>query len=207
MRCIIISGSPQTNSAFISSIVRDDDYVICADKGYYYAKLAGITPNLLVGDFDSYTGSMPDITTITLAPEKDDTDTEHCAQIAVQKGFKEVLIIGGLGGRLDHTLSNISVLFFLKSRGVCATLKSENETVAPLDLGDNFFNNLFGKTFSLFPFGCDNAVISIIGAKYPLDNGNISYKTSLGVSNVFTSNHSMVRLVSGNAVIIINDKI
>ena len=50
MRCVIIAGSPDTNSDFLSEVIKPDDYVICADRGCNFAKQAGITPNLVVGD-------------------------------------------------------------------------------------------------------------------------------------------------------------
>ena len=54
MRCVIISGSPETHPEFIRQAVKPDDYVICADRGYEFASLGGVEPNLVVGDFDSY---------------------------------------------------------------------------------------------------------------------------------------------------------
>lgn len=60
MRCTIIAGSPEADIDFISEQVKDCNYLICADKGYEYAKKAGAKPNLIVGDFDSYSGNLPD---------------------------------------------------------------------------------------------------------------------------------------------------
>ena len=102
MRCVIIAGSPDTNSDFLSEVIKPDDYVICADRGCNFAKQAGITPNLVVGDFDSEPDVLfPNCETVRLIPEKDDTDTMHSVDLALEKRFDEIAILGALGGRFD----------------------------------------------------------------------------------------------------------
>ncbi len=207
-RCVIVSGSPETKPEFLAKTIKSDDYVICADKGYYYANLAKIVPNMIIGDFDSYEDKLPsNCEIIKLVPEKDDTDTEHCAKVAVERGFEEVIILGSLGGRIDHTFSNISILFYFKKYGVNACLLSQNEQVIPLETGEHSFSQKKGLTFSLFPFGCRQIEVSISGAKYLLSNGKIRFDTSLGVSNIFTSDISEIKIHSGNAVMVINNRI
>ena len=91
MRCVIIAGSPDTNSDFLSEVIKPDDYVICADRGCNFAKQAGITPNLVVGDFDSEPDVLfPNCETVRLIPEKDDTDTMHSVDLALEKRFDEI---------------------------------------------------------------------------------------------------------------------
>lgn len=71
MRCVIIAGSPDTNSDFLSEVIKPDDYVICADRGCNFAKQAGITPNLVVGDFDSEPDVLfPNCETVDLFPKR-----------------------------------------------------------------------------------------------------------------------------------------
>ena len=83
MRCVIISGSPETNPNFLKQTVKPDDYVICADRGYEFAILAGIEPNLIVGDFDSYKEKISaSCEIVKLNPHKDDTDTIHSIDLA-----------------------------------------------------------------------------------------------------------------------------
>lgn len=205
MRCVIISGSPDTDINFIKQTIRHSDYVICADKGYLFAKEAEITPNLIVGDFDSYIGKLPDACEIiTLNSEKDDTDTAHCVELALKKGFDEIIILGACGGRLDHTLANLSTLLHIESCGAKGVLLSENEKILMLKAGEYSFKNLCGKTFSLFPFGCKSVCVSYCGVKYPLDSFVVSCDTSLGTSNIFTSDDSKIKINDGNAIVIIN---
>lgn len=204
MHCVIIAGSPETNSDFIKSTVTDNDFVICADKGYLYAKNAGITPDVVVGDFDSFCSEITDdCEVITLNPIKDDTDTFHSIDIAIEIGYTEFTIIGALGGRIDHSFANISALEYISEKGAKGILLSEKERVEFLPKGEYRYSYK-GKTFSLFPFGCSEVCVTYEGVFYPLDKFRIKSGLSLGISNVFTSDESKINIYDGNAILIIN---
>ena len=129
MRCVIISGSPETNPDFIKQAVKPDDYVICADRGYEFASLAGVEPNLIVGDFDSYKEKISaSCEIVKLNPHKDDTDTIHSIDLAFEKGFTNFLLLGALGGRTDHTFANITSLLYIADKGGRGVLLSEKES-------------------------------------------------------------------------------
>ncbi|MEE0913912.1 MAG: thiamine diphosphokinase [Ruminococcus sp.] len=205
MRCVIIAGSPETSTDFIKKLVKSNDYVICADKGYLFAKNAGITPDLVVGDFDSYNEQISDnCEIITLNPHKDDTDTVHSIDVAFEKGYRDFVITGALGGRTDHSIANISALEYIYSKGGRGVLVSEKERVEFLSIGNYIYKGCKGKTFSVFPFGCDKVCVSEQGAEYPLDRYYIKSSIPLGISNVFTSDESRIDIYDGNAILIIN---
>ena len=205
MRCVIIAGSPDTNSDFLSEVIKPDDYVICADRGCDFAKQAGITPNLVVGDFDSEPDVLfPNCETVRLIPEKDDTDTMHSVDLALEKGFDEIAILGALGGRFDHSFANVAVLSYIHEHGSKGVLLSENEKIEFLPVGHYEYKNFKGKTFSLFPFGCPSVCVSYSGTKYPLEKYYVSSSVTLGVSNVFTSDMTTIDIYDGNAILIIN---
>ena len=205
MRCVIIAGSPETNSDFIKKLVKSNDYVICADKGYFYAKNAGITPNLIVGDFDSYYDEISDdCEIIKLNPHKDDTDTVHSIDVAIEKGFYDFVILGALGGRIDHSIANISALQYIHSKGGRGVLVSETERIEFLSVGKYAYRDCIGETFSVFPFGCNKVCISETGVEYPLDRYYIESSVPLGISNVFISDESIIEIYDGNAILIIN---
>lgn len=205
MRCVIIAGSPDTDVEFLRSAVKQTDFVICADKGYFFAKNADITPNLIIGDFDSYNGKInEDCDIISLNSEKDDTDTVHSIDVAFEMGYTEFLILGGLGGRVDHTFANISALHYIHNKGGKGILLSKYEKVEFLSKGEYSYNNLNGKTFSIFAFGCKEVTVSYEGVKYPLENYPIQSSVPLGISNIFTSDKSKISIYDGNAIFILN---
>lgn len=82
------------------------DFLICADGGWACARQFGLMPQLVVGDFDSMPPAMrPDVPTLTLPTEKDDTDLVVCLHEGRKRGYTEFILAGAIGGRFDHTLS------------------------------------------------------------------------------------------------------
>ncbi|MCH5303599.1 MAG: thiamine diphosphokinase [Ruminococcus sp.] len=207
IRCIIICGSPDFDANFIKSFVNPEtDFIICADSGYLTAKRSDIIPHLFVGDFDSFSGEIPDdIEVIKLKVHKDDTDSMHCAEIAAQRNFREVVLLGATGARLDHTLANLSVLEYLSDNKINAYIENEKETVKLLSIGEYIFNNQNEKTFSVFPFGCDKITISYDGeVEYPANNLTVKSSVAVGISNIFRCDSVKVRLSKGKALFIVN---
>ena len=87
--CAIVSGG---SFSPLDGIGRAD-FVIACDKGCEYTAACGIKPDLLVGDFDSYTGEKPeDVPVLGLPCEKDDTDTMAAVRYAVGEGFDEIML-------------------------------------------------------------------------------------------------------------------
>lgn len=205
MRCTIIAGSPEADIDFISKQVKDCNYLICADNGYEYAKKAGAKPNLIVGDFDSYSGNLPDdCEVIKLNSHKDDTDLLHCIEVALSRGYDDFVILAATGGRFDHTFANISVLMYLDKRGASGIIVSDKEIIRFLKMGEYNFDGNKGKTFSVFPFACDSVNVSYIGVEYSAENLILTAEEAMGISNIFISDRANVKINYGNAIIIIN---
>lgn len=209
-RCVIICGAPDADVDFIKQSVNPfDDFVICADSGYSYAKEAGIRPNLIVGDFDSFLGDLPeDIPRESLKTHKDDTDSMHCAAVALERGYKDFVLLAATGGRLDHTLANISVLQYLVENGAKAYILSDMEEVYYLPDGLYTFENVEGKTFSVLPFGCPSVIVTYnCNVEYPAKKLRIQSSVAVGVSNIFHDNNAEVAVESGAAVLILENNV
>ncbi len=206
VRAVIICGSPECDLEFIKSFINRGDYIICADSGYNIALSLGVKPDLFVGDFDSYSGDVDTETEVVkLNTHKDDTDSMHCAEFCVKNGFNEVVLLNAAGARLDHTIANLSVLKYLALNGVNAKIETAGETVQFLPQGEYTYSNLNGKTFSAIPFGCDKAVISYEGeVEYPAENLTLDSSLVIGVSNIFRSDKVRVKILSGEALLILN---
>ena len=129
MKAYIYTGG-KINASAVTENPNDGDIIIAADSGYSNARTLGVTPHILLGDFDSL-GTIPeDISEIISVPaEKDFTDTQMAIDTALSKGADEIIIIGGLGGRLDHTLSNLSILEYLHSKNVQGLITDGNDRV------------------------------------------------------------------------------
>ncbi len=162
--------------------------VIAADSGADWLFRFGYTPDLLVGDFDSANPEVllayreKGVPVLSVPAEKDDTDAMLAARYAVEQRAEEVILFGGTGGRLDHTLANFHVLAYLLKKGVRAKMLGKSAEIF-LVTGGFTFTGKVGETVSLFPFMGD-AVVTLKngGLYYPLDKLVLT-DTFTGVSN------------------------
>lgn len=205
MRCVIICGAPGVSPNFIRGQLLKDDYIICADGGYAYAIAAGIAPDLIVGDFDSYRGRLDEgAEIISLQTHKDDTDSMHCAEVALQRGFKEIALLGAVGGRLDHTLGNICLLKYISERGGAGEIIDERGVLSFKAPGEYPYNNLNNRTFSVLPYGCNSVRVSYRGkVEYPARNLIISSSVTRGISNIFREDRVSIVIEEGNALVFV----
>lgn len=203
MRCVIISGSPDTNVEEIKSLCTSDDFIVCADSGYSFAKKAGLTPNLIIGDFDSLKEELPQNTEVVkLNTYKDDTDTEHCVMECIRRGYKDFLLLGSIGGRTDHTFANIATLAFLSEYNYNGIARNNGEEIRILKEGSYEMNNKKGLIFSVFPYGCESVNVTYKGAEYMLNNKTLTYNVSRGISNVFVDDEAEITINRGRAILL-----
>ena len=126
MKTCYIMGAMPTERTFVP---RPGDLVIAADGGLATLEGLGITPDVILGDFDSL-GRIPDGDGVLVHPvEKDDTDTMLACKLGLEKGYRNFEIYGGIGGRLDHTIANMQTLLYLREHGADAILAGEGETL------------------------------------------------------------------------------
>lgn len=180
--------------------VGEGDFVIAADAGY--ENLGGLKPDLVVGDFDSL-GYMPAGENVVLHPKrKDDTDTMLAVKLGLEKGFDRFVIIGGLGGRLDHTLANIHALAFLVRHGARGCLIGEDESVLMLKNGSVNFSPKTKGAISVFAYGGEARGVTLSGLDYPLTDATLDCDFPLGVSNRFTGVETCVSVADGCLLVI-----
>ena len=201
-RCVIVGGADIRNYDFIRETLCGEDYVIFCDSGLKHLEQLQVAPSLIVGDFDSHENPHLDVETIVLPCEKDDTDTVYAVKEAIKRGFEDFLLIGVVGARLDHTLGNVSILLYLDSLGKKGSIiddYSEMEIVSdePVSICDRYsFFSLLNIT------GCAKG-ITITGAKYPLNGGEITCEYQYGISNeVLPGETAQVSVACGKLLLI-----
>ncbi|MBQ6623873.1 MAG: thiamine diphosphokinase, partial [Mogibacterium sp.] len=96
-RCVIVGGADISNYSYIREKLRDDDYIVFCDSGLKHMAKLGVTPDLIVGDFDSHENPHLNVETIVLPCVKDDTDTVFAVKEAIKRGFDDFLLIGVVG--------------------------------------------------------------------------------------------------------------
>lgn len=201
-RCVIVGGADINNYGFLRERLYADDYVVFCDSGLKHLEGLQVKPSLIVGDFDSHEQPHLDVETIVLPCEKDDTDTVFAVKEAVKRGFDEFLLVGAVGARLDHTLANVSILLYLDSLGKKGRIiddYSEMEIVSqePVSIpGQYAFFSLLNIT------GCARG-ITVTGAKYPLQDAEITCEYQYGVSNeVLAGEQATVSVKEGKLLLI-----
>jgi len=187
-----------------NELPRQDDFVIAANGGYDALKSRGITPDLVVGDFDSI-ANMPNHPNIIRSnAEKDDTDMMLAVRYALEHGYKTFLINGGLGGRLDQTLANIQILTYIAENGAHGTHLGNGVRVTAINNGSIEFDpdKENKETISVFSAGSVAEGVTLKGLKYPLADATLTNLYPLGVSNEFTGKPATISVKNGTLIII-----
>lgn len=182
MRCVIIGAAPIKNYKKIRSFLRDDDFVIACDGGLNHIEKLEVTPNLIVGDFDSHKNPHSKIETIALPREKDDTDSVFALKTAISRGFKDFLFIGMIGARLDHGLGNLYMLVKCHEEGLNALMLDDYSEIQIVGKEEVKISDEFSY-FSLLNITGKASGITIKNAKYPLENAEIKQDYQYGISN------------------------
>lgn len=204
-RCVVIGAMPVKLP--LKKLIKEGDFVFCADGGYLEAEKQGITPDIIVGDFDS--SARPEESksvVITLPKEKDDTDTYYIARYILQNSFTDALFCGVTGGRIEHTLANIQMLKFLSKNRVNATIMDENSQMMVLINGTITLPKMENKYFSVFSMDEKAVGVSEKGGKYSVDNVTITNEFPVGVSNEFVGQAVEISVENGALLLVITDK-
>ena len=193
------------------------DLIIAADSGYNNASRLGVRPGLLLGDLDSIDRKSlaPDelehIEKIIVPAIKDDTDTQLAVDTAISRGADEIYIIGGLGGRLDHTLSSVFLLEYIADRGADAVMTDGQSRVRVMKTAGEPVTFMIPKTFdgengfkylSVVPLTDECEGVRISGVFYPLDGVTLERRYSYAVSNEITSDSAEITLARGTMLVI-----
>lgn len=201
---IILSYMESVDEALAQSIAEKASYIIAADGGQNRAREFSLQPDCVIGDFDSTTLNEEfDCIYITYPSEKDITDTEAALAHAKEKGFSQVIVLGGIGGRLDHTLGNIGMLckyksqfrhlIFLDGKNSMELLQNSQRT---LNRNDRY------KYIGLISLNEVATGIDIVGAKYELQDGTLPRASTLCVSNEFKEDQITLRVRNGQVLIV-----
>ncbi|MGN0570791.1 MAG: thiamine diphosphokinase [Candidatus Fimenecus sp.] len=180
-------------------------YIITADAGYRYAKEIGCTPNLILGDFDSGACPATDIETLQLNPIKDDTDSAVALKEAVHRGYKQIVLLGGTGSRLDHTFANFDLCAYAKTLGADLTVADAHHRVFTLQNETQILPRDDSKYISVFALG-GACTVTLKGFYYPLEKYTFTPFCGMGVSNEMTAKTAEITVFDGTALIFITDK-
>ena len=198
MRAFIYTGG-EINAANITERPTAEDLVIAADSGWNNAKALGATPALLLGDFDSLgKQNLPDGPEIYQVPaEKDLTDTQLAVEMALSRGATELVIVGGLSGRLDHTLSNLAILEHLHEQKVYAIITDGQNRARFLRNNSTLIARSKFRYLSLIAADPVVKGVTLEGCKYPLKKARLSRTHQYAISNELIGNCALIDVRRG----------
>lgn len=195
--CYII-GAWHGEQARIAPVA--DDFVIAADGGYAALTALGVTPNLVVGDFDSL-GYVPQAEEVIQHPVmKDDTDMMLAVKLGLQRGYRNFVMLGSVGGRLDHTLANLQTLLYLAEHDARGVLYGEN-TVITAVRNDTLTVSGTG-TISVFCLSGEAKGVTEEGLLYSLSDATMVSGYPIGVSNEFLDGPGKISVRDGSLIVL-----
>ena len=203
MKAFIYTGGAILPSN-ITEHPKGDDLRIAADAGYENALALGERVDLLLGDFDSLKlRDMPkEVERLQVPAEKDFTDTQLAVDTALKKGATEICIIGGLDGRLDHTLSNLAILEDLQGKGIYATITNGYNRVRYIASTSTLVARSGFRYLSLLCLSERAKGVSVEGCKYPLKNATLNRSYQYAVSNELEGNCALISVRKGGIYVV-----
>ena len=203
--CVVLGAMPITAQEAQDIESLPHRFLICADAGLENARAYGLRPDLTLGDFDSLEGGEPDVAgeKLTFPVEKDDTDTMLGVKEGLARGYRHFLLYGSLGGRLDHTIANISTLRYLLEYGAHGWLMSEQNCVTMIkDESITFLRDDRYPHLSVFSYDVVAKGVTEVGGKYAPAAHELNNIFPLGVSNSIVGDSATVSVEEGILLII-----
>lgn len=196
-RGIIFAGGEFSTETDIKDIITENSIVLCADSGYDNALLCGICPDVIIGDMDSVQSRLPDgVRQIKLNPVKDDTDTQACIDFLADEGCREIILLGALGGRIDHEVANIMLTIYAVKKGIKLVIIDGKTEMFAVENSAKIKGEV-GDWLSLIPILGDAEGVTLSGLKYTLENARLEAGKTVGISNEFANETAEVSLEKG----------
>ena len=206
-RAVIFSNGDLADVSRVKKMLKKTDFIIAANGGTRQVLKLGRLPDVVIGDLDSLDKKTKKklerdkVAIISYPSDKDWTDTELGIKYAVKQGFKEIILTGFLGRRIDHLLANLLImaglidkldrLMIVEGKQEIYVIKNRLE-----------IKGKRGDLVSLIPLLGDCQGVRTTGLKYKLRNERLSWGKSRGVSNVMLGRKARIDLKKGRLLVI-----
>lgn len=212
MNTLIISGGTIFPS-FLESYLATYSYdvLIAVDKGLEVIESLHLIHDHIVGDFDSVNTNFlqkyqhnEKVIIHSFNPEKDYTDTDIALNLALDLGSSDIVILGAIGTRLDHTIANIHLLMLALDKQVSCKIVNENNQIQLVNSCMILKKNSYWTYASIIPLTSQVKGITLQGFKYPLFNDTLSIGKSLGISNEILADTAKISITDGILILILS---
>jgi thiamine pyrophosphokinase len=209
MRAIIIAGGDAGADEDWQQWPREGDLIIGADGGAAQAAARGLLPDVVIGDLDSLPGEdrafleAQGCRFVVHPWAKDETDLELALRFAAEQGPQEIVILGALGGRLDHLLANVLLLAMPQVEGVPVRIVGGDQEALLVQGGEiATIQGLVGDLVSLLPLGGDARGVTTTGLAWALARDTLRFGSSRGVSNEMTAARACIEVEEGYVLVV-----
>lgn len=209
--CIVLNGEIKEYKTIKEVLEQEKyDYIICADGGANHIYNMQMKPDYIIGDLDSVEDKVKNyyknlnVKFEKFPTKKNETDTELCIYLAKNLKAKQIDFIAALGGRTDHMIANINLLYYIKMQGIIPRIISENEEIY---IGINEEISIHGKkgdVISVIPINGNARSVTLTKLEYPLKDYNMKFYLPLGTSNVMLENECKIKVDHGSLLVIKN---
>ncbi len=206
-KALIVGGGPIDLEQLQIEVVDKPEVIIAADRGGEYLRKIGAYPTILVGDFDSLSlnilGRMSanGVRVIPYPQQKNKSDLELAVEIAINQQMEQIKILGGLGGRFDHTMGNIGLLLNALEHGVSAHLLDSKHNIFTINQKTVVYNKPEWN-ISLMPLTPKVTGVTTSGFEYDLNNEELDFKSSRGIHNGLLGDTATIDLADGVLLVI-----
>ena len=209
-RAVMIGAGSWTQEALVR---QENDILFALDGGLLYCEANGIFPDYIIGDFDSLPEEKeellikyPQECILRLPCEKDDTDMLAAIKFAAEKGIKDFVLLGGLGGRLSHSIANIQCLMYLKEHDMTGVLVGRDTKAFLLQNETYVFDENERGYVSVFSYSQKASGINLKNLKYELTDAVLTSAFPLGVSNEFILGKTAEISVKDGTLLVVLDR-
>ncbi len=205
MKTVILTGGTPPKKQTLEAFLAGADSLIGVDGAAGTLIGYGITPNVLIGDFDTASAGQVEtlekmgVKIVRLNAEKNETDTEAALAYAIAAGADDVIIMGAVGSRFDHVLANVYLLIMADRAGVKCRIADEAAELTVANKDTDVYGRP-GQTLSLMPLTGD-VCVSATNLKYPLDKLMLKQSHTRGISNIMLG-HSAHLQINGGYILI-----
>lgn len=211
-QAILVSGGPAPSPSLLAALRAQlpEAPCLCADAGADLCRAAGVVPDGIIGDMDSLAPATRawleavGVPEVIYPSEKDDSDQSLATEKLFADGAEEIVVIGGLGGRMDHELANMMELVRTGREGRSLVYWDDINRLRYIGPGTHALAPT-ADYISLVPFSDEGMVLSNSGLYYPLDHFTVPFGITRLISNIFAegAEEATLDIHSGDGVLIV----
>jgi len=207
MRAVVFANGVIQEIRLVKPLIKEKDLIVSADGGLRYIRSLSLIPKLVIGDLDSVSQddieylNDKNVEVLKFPTEKDQTDLEIALRELIKRGYKDILVIGALGGRIDQTLANLGLMSSLTDDDIWIEFDDGQEHIMLVRNHQVLFGKK-GDTVSMISQCSPAKGITTSGLRYPLNDESLFSGQTRGISNEMIGEKAEINITTGTVLCI-----